>query len=149
MRQFGEVVAVHGDMAKVKVVQHSACSGCHQKCGMAHEMKEISVDARNLIAAEVGDKVLLELHHRQVLNAALMVYILPLLFLFIGVGIGTYYLDTELQALVVGLLGLGGSFLALKYVVEPRLRRGQRFSLAIVSFSDKLVCKESRNTHGR
>lgn len=116
---------------------------------MAHEKKEISVDAINSISAAAGDKVVLELHHRHVLNAALLVYMVPLLCLFVGIGLGTYYLDTELQALLVGLLFLGGSFVALKYLVEPRLQSGQKYSLAIVGFSDKTECKESRITHGR
>lgn len=142
MRQFGEVIRLEGNKAQVKVVQHSACANCHQKCGLAHEMKDIFVEATNTIEAKPGDKVTLELHHSDVLYAAIIVYVVPLVFLFAGVALGGAYFTSELYALGLGLLGLVGSFVALKYGLEPRLKHGKRFHLAIVGYSDDLKCEE-------
>lgn len=142
MRQFGEIIELRGEMARVKVVQHSACAGCHHKCGLAHEMKDIYVEARNTIHATTGDRVTLELHHSQVLMAAVLMYVVPLLFLFAGVLIGSNYFGSETYGLALGIVSLGGSFALIKYGLEPRLKRSQHFDLTIVGYSDDLHCNE-------
>jgi len=142
LRQFGEVMELQGEMAKVKVVQHSACASCHHKCGLAHEVKDIYVDAKNSIQAKPGDRVTLELHHAHVLTAALLVYIVPLIVLFGGVLLGSSYLGQDIYGLGLGLAGLIVSYAGIKYGLEPRLQRGKRFELAIIGFSDDLKCEE-------
>ncbi|MBS3949289.1 MAG: SoxR reducing system RseC family protein [Peptococcaceae bacterium] len=142
MRQFGEIVELRGDIAQVRVVQHSACANCHQKCGLAHEMKDIYVEAKNIIHAKPGEKVTLELQDTDVLTAAFLVYVAPLIFLFTGAIYGSQALGSEIYGLWLGLFGLGGSFVAIKYGLEPMLKRGRRFHLAIVGYSDNLKCNQ-------
>ena len=142
MRQFGQIVELRGDQAQVKVVQHSACANCHQKCGLAHEMKDIYVEAKNIIHAKPGDNVTLELQDTDVLTAAFLVYVVPLVFLFAGAIYGSQTLGSETYGLLFGLLGLGGSFVVIKYWLEPILKRGRRFHLAIVGYSDELKCEQ-------
>ncbi len=144
LRQVGEVTAVHGNTATVKVQQHPACAACRQKCAIAHEAKEVSVVAENYAQAEVGDCVNIELSDTKVLKAAFLMYIVPVLMLFAGVGIGMWVGLGETKALFLGLLGLMGSFLALKFVVDPYIRRQTGYNLAIVSIAKQYDYKESR-----
>ncbi|MBT9175921.1 MAG: hypothetical protein DDT20_00223 [Firmicutes bacterium] len=132
MRQVGEVMAVYGSTATVKVRKHSACAECRHKCVMGHETKEVAVTADNRAQAEVGDTVSLELSDRQVLQAAFLIYIVPVLFLFAGVGLSMWFGLTETQALLFGLLGLVSAFVLLKFVVDPYIRRQAGYRLIIV-----------------
>lgn len=143
LRQVGEVTAVHGNTATVKVKKHSACAECRQKCAMAHEAREVAVMADNRAEAEVGDSVVLELSDRQVLKAAFLIYIVPVLFLFIGVGLGTALGQTETHALLMGLVGLVSSFLLLKFVVDPYIRRQAGYHLVVICAGKPVDNKES------
>jgi len=143
LRQVGEVTAVHGNTATVKVKKHSACAECRHKCAMAHEAKEVAVTADNRAEARVGDSVVLELSDREVLKAAFLIYIVPVLFLFIGVGLGTVLGLTETHALLMGLAGLVSSFLLLKFVVDPYIRRQAGYHLVIICAATPVLDKES------
>lgn len=138
------MTAVHGGTATVRVKKHSACAECRQKCAMAHETKEVAVMADNRAEAEVGDSVVLELSDRQVLKAAFLIYIVPVMFLFGGVGLSTLLGLTETNALLMGLLGLVSSFLLLKFVVDPYIRRQAGYELVIVCTAKPVDDKESR-----
>jgi len=110
---------------------------------MAHETKEVAVTADNRAEAAVGDSVVLELSDQQVLKAAFLIYIVPVLFLFLGVGLGTALELTETQALMMGLLGLVSSFLLLKFVVDPYIRRQAGYHLAVICVEKAFDNKES------
>jgi len=105
---------------------------------MAHETKDVAVTADNRAEATVGDNVVLELSDQQVLKAAFLIYIVPVLFLFIGVGLGTALGLTETHALLMGLVGLASSFLLLKFVVDPYIRRQAGYHLVVIC-ADKPV----------
>jgi sigma-E factor negative regulatory protein RseC len=110
---------------------------------MAHEAKEVAVTADNRAEARVGDSVVLELSDREVLKAAFLIYIVPVLFLFIGVSLGTVLGLTETHALLMGLAGLVSSFLLLKFVVDPYIRRQAGYHLVIICAATPVQDKES------
>jgi len=143
LRQVGEVVAVHGNKATVKVKRYAACAECRHKCAMAHEVKAVAVTADNRAAASVGDYVFLELSDREVLKAALLIYIVPVMFLFTGVGLGTALGLTETRALLMGLVGLVSSFLLLKLVVDPYVRRQVGYHPVVICTTTPVSDKES------
>lgn len=71
-------------MAEVAVVRASACgsscSGC-ESCMFANEVKAA---ARNLVGARPGQKVVIESRTSVIVNAALLVYVMPLIFFVAG-----------------------------------------------------------------
>ncbi len=70
--------------AQVLRVRQSACSGdCHQCSGCGAAQQKMLVKANNPIGAQPGDRVVIQAESKQVLKAAVMLYILPVL-LFIG-----------------------------------------------------------------
>jgi len=142
MRQTAVVTALKESMAEVLVLQHGACGSCRQKCGMANEQKEVRLRVLNESAAQVGDRVVIDLPDAQVLQAAALVYLWPLVFLFLGVALGRQFFESESYALLLGLLGLLVAIASIKFVVEPRIKKSRKYVPTIIGFADNDDCKE-------
>ena len=78
-------------MAEVEVTRRSACGHDCAKCGGCGglETQTLYVTAFNGVAAQVGDRVLLEGETGRVLGIAVLVYLLPVVLFFIGYGAGS------------------------------------------------------------
>jgi sigma-E factor negative regulatory protein RseC len=80
----GLVIEVIDDLAKIKVGRHSDC----KNCGACPGSDSVVVSAKNKIGAKPGQRVLIEIKETNVLSSAFIVFILPLIALFIGVILG-------------------------------------------------------------
>lgn len=76
----GVVIQVIGDIAKVKANRHGDC----KNCGACPGDKAMVVDAMNSLNAKPGQRVAFEVKEVNMLKAAFVVYILPLVATFIG-----------------------------------------------------------------
>lgn len=121
MEQQGYIVdIVDNKTAKLKMQRHSACASCG-KCATTSEKKDIIVEVDNTIGAQVGDRVKVNMETVNVLKAAAIVYMLPLLFLLVGT-ITTYFIlgsisyngNVELFSGMIGLILMLLAFLILK-----------------------------------
>ncbi len=121
MEQQGYIIEIiDKKTAKLKMQRHSACASCG-KCTTTSEKKDIVAEVDNSIGAKVGDRVSVNMESMNVLKAAAIVYILPLIGLLIGT-IATYYTlqvfgnvnSVEMISGIVGLLLMLISFLILK-----------------------------------
>lgn len=121
MEQQGYIVEIlDKQTAKLKMQKHSACASCG-KCSTTSEKKDIIVEVDNVIGAKLGDKVKVNMESVNVLKAALIVYIIPLIALLLST-IATYFILTiikinsniEIISGIVGLFFLFISFLILK-----------------------------------
>ena len=121
MEQQGYIIeVVDRKTAKLKMQRHSACASCG-KCATTSEKKDIIVEVDNTIGAQVGDKVKVNMETVNVLKAAAIVYIVPLVALLVGT-IGTYFvldllkINTNIETIsgAVGLVSMLISFLILK-----------------------------------
>ena len=84
MNQRGYIVAIIDDKtAKIKMQKHSACASCG-KCASSTDKKDIIVEADNKIGAKIGDYVEVNMDSVNVIKAASIVYIIPLLALLGG-----------------------------------------------------------------
>lgn len=84
IRHIGTVSQVDGNVLHVKMLQSSACAGCHaSKLCQSSETKEKEVDVMTGDAAsyEVGQKVLLIGSVHQGLKATVWAYMLPIVLL--------------------------------------------------------------------
>lgn len=77
-----EVIA--GNLAKVKTSRHNDC----ENCGACPGNSAIVLEARNDIGAKPGQRVAVEVREINMLKAAFIVYILPLINTFIGAVVG-------------------------------------------------------------
>lgn len=117
----GLVIEVNDNVAKIKAGRHSDC----KNCGACPGDNNIIITATNNIGAKPGQRVLFEIKEDKVLKATFIVFILPLVFAFIGVLIGG---------------GVGQHFNSDSYIFE--IAGGVitfLLSLAFVKFYDKAV----------
>ena len=70
--------------AEVLVRRETACGGSCGSCESCIYQSELKVIARNLIDAKPGQKVTIASKSSMVFSAALLVYILPLVFFILG-----------------------------------------------------------------
>ena len=83
-QQEGVVLEVNGIMAKVKTSRHNDC----ENCGACPGNSALVLEARNMLDAKPGDRVVIEVREVNMLKAAFIVYMLPLVAIFIGAVIG-------------------------------------------------------------
>lgn len=85
-RQEGIVVSVAGALAKVKTSRHNNCDSC----GACPGNSAIVLEAQNPLHAQTGQKVELEIRDANMLQAAFIVFILPLIAACVGAWAGRY-----------------------------------------------------------
>ena len=143
MEHYGQVVKLTDkETALVKVRQHHACAGCGA-CGRVFgdpEQRDIfMVEVNNPIGAQKGQLVRLEIGEREMLFAAFLLYLVPLVGLltglFAGRGLAVSY-DLHGNPDLWGL-GLGMALMSLVFVIlraqERKLAEGKRFKVVITS----------------
>jgi sigma-E factor negative regulatory protein RseC len=89
-------------MAKVKTSRHNDC----ENCGACPGNSALILDARNDLGAKPGQRVAIEVREVNMLKAAFIVYILPLIAIFIGVVAGgTFAENSGYQPLWFQIIG--------------------------------------------
>jgi sigma-E factor negative regulatory protein RseC len=86
-QQEGIVIEVNGRAAKVKTSRHNDC----ENCGACPGNSAIVLDAYNPVGAKPGQRVAVEVQEVNMLKAAFIVYILPLVAAGIGAVAGLYF----------------------------------------------------------
>lgn len=107
--------------AEVAVRRLSACGGSCASCESCALERELKVLAVNSAGAQPGQRVLLESCSRTVLGAALLVYLLPLVFFVGGYGLAALSGAKEGACIAASFaaLALGGA--ALVFLHRKRL----------------------------
>lgn len=109
MNQKGYVVEIVNDQTvKIKMQKHSACASCG-KCASSKDQKDIIVEADNKIGAKIGDYVEVNMDSINVIKAAAIAYLIPLISL-LGGTIISYSILSNLNLnlnleLISGLIG--------------------------------------------
>jgi len=86
----GIVIKLEGDTASVRATKTEACEGCsaQSSCHAMGGGKEMEINAINDVAAQVGDRVLLSFDTPSLLKATFLLYIVPVIALILGAGVG-------------------------------------------------------------
>lgn len=95
--EFGIVVEINGEMAKVKATRHGDC----ENCGSCPGDNAITLDVKNPLSAKLGQKVAFEIPQTNMLQAAFVVYVLPLIAAAAGVIVGSLIANQFGQPLVL------------------------------------------------
>lgn len=110
MLQKAIVTAVHEDGTAEVVVERAAlCGGDCSKCEACMYENTIKTRAKNTAGAHPGQQVVVETDTGNVFRAMVAIYLLPLVFFFVGYGIGApsgFPEDTDILFSFV-LLGIG------------------------------------------
>ena len=81
----GIIIEIPKDnFAKIKVGRHNEC----KNCGACPGDNSVVIDAKNSIGAKIGQRVAFEMKDTNMLVAAFVVYILPLIAVVVGVIVG-------------------------------------------------------------
>jgi len=126
LTQSAIVSRILGDgYAQVDVERISACGKSCASCGGGcAEKKIISVRARNAAMARPGDRVVIESTTGGVLGAALLVYMVPILFFFLAYVITALNRLPEVPAILISLaafmLGAACVFAFNKYIRKDK-----------------------------
>ena len=102
----GNITKIDNNTITVKVLQLSACAHCEGKkfCTLAESKeKEVKISVSNPADYSIGEEVEILVQKKQMFTAVLWAYVLPLILLFAGVGVGT---ALEMQEVHTALLGL-------------------------------------------
>ena len=87
MKEIGKVIEDKGNNVLIRVERNSACDKCDKNCDLAdnHDQDEllVEIDKKNYELKE-GQRVFLEMAEKNVVFSALIVYLLPLLFMIGG-----------------------------------------------------------------
>lgn len=84
MNQRGYVIEIVDSItAKIKMQKHSACASCG-KCASSTDKKDIIVEVDNTLGAKVGDYVEVNMDSVNVIKAASIIYVIPLIALLGG-----------------------------------------------------------------
>ncbi|MBR2956582.1 MAG: SoxR reducing system RseC family protein [Clostridia bacterium] len=121
MVERGVVTKVKGKRATVSFDRRSACDSCHM-CAVTKDGMKVEIVVENTLGANVGDFVTVEMGEKFVLTAATIVYVLPLVLVGAGIGIGTLISELAQIIMAVGglVVGFAIAFLLDRFVIRKR-----------------------------
>ena len=108
----------------VTCVKTSACKGCvsEKMCSLGRDDGKRLVEVHNSLHAEPGNRVKIATTNRAFYKSSFVFYILPLILLFIGAGLGQWLgnnvldgVDPNVSAFFLGVLFLAGTFGGIRY----------------------------------
>ncbi|MDK2867172.1 MAG: sigma-E factor negative regulatory protein RseC [Clostridiales bacterium] len=142
MDRTGVIVSVDKEFSKIKLLRHTACGSCGA-CHLGDEQKDVMLVAKNDVHAEVGDMVEVSMGTSGVLSAAFIMYMIPLMSLFVGLvaGIGIlngmhYSGNVEMAAAVIGLLFMAGAFLIIR-LNDKRFLKSDKYTAHVAAIIQK------------
>ncbi|MBT0720236.1 SoxR-reducing system protein RseC [Tatumella sp. TA1] len=123
MREWATVVAWDNGIATLHTEAKTTCNSCSARKGCGSQMlnklgpkdahvMQISSDK----PLQPGQRIELGIKESSLLSSALMVYITPLVGLFIGAGLMQYWFNADLASAGGALLGGVGGFFVAKYL---------------------------------
>lgn len=115
----GLVVGLNGNMAQIHFLRGKQCANCGA-CLTAGD-NEMEIALPNSLGAKVGDRVVVDLSPKRVVQASLLAYAVPLAFLIAGVFLGG--LVSDLFGLILGIVACGLAYGILRLVDRRNQKR--------------------------
>ncbi|OWZ83148.1 SoxR reducing system RseC family protein [Natranaerobius trueperi] len=131
----GRVMKISDDEILVLIQNHSTCSKCGA-CSDGKKSNENTIWAKDNKNAEVGDFVEIEIPEKNLLKVSILLYLVPIIFLLIGIIIGQKFaeinnLSENSVGLISGVFFMGLSYLGINIIdrrigesdqVKPKIR---------------------------
>ncbi len=135
MKGTGVVVSLEGDKARVKVTSGDVCQGCAQRehC-IGEKPHDSEIIVINDFGARISDYIIFEANTGKVILSAVLVWILPILFMIVGYIISASFF-TGFWPIGVSFLFLAGSFLFLK-LINTAVSGGKTFYPRVTKILD-------------
>ena len=145
MEEIGRVFeySEHGNIVRVEIEAKGACHNCGSRnvC-LPFGDRRMVTEAINEKGARLGDLVRLEMEPKSTLGAAFLLYVFPVVALFLGYALGASVGEKETYGILTGIAALAMSFLLLK-ALNPILAKGRRFKPVVVEILQKGTAEKS------
>ncbi|NLI55914.1 SoxR reducing system RseC family protein [bacterium] len=91
MKEIGKILENKNSLSVVEVGREY-CDSCisKEKC-LFHKERDKIIEAENIIDAKPGDLVLVEVPSKNYIISTFIIYIVPIIFMFIGAILGEFY----------------------------------------------------------
>lgn len=151
MLEAGYVTKIEGDILHLDFERSTMCD----KCG-ACELSEhgMHLEIKNTIQAKMGDYLIVSLPDRKILKASLLAYGIPLVFLLLGLYLGSHLpmllgnnWNTDLCAAACGILSCTLVYIILR-ILEPKRAQKGTFSPQILSIMTAEEVKQFKEKKG-
>lgn len=127
------VIDIDDQGTKVRMIRTSDCLSCkmdnEDACYHEKQYGTRILYADNNVEAVVGDMVTIEIESSKMIKYSFLIYLLPIIFLFVGIGIGSWVSSMNPQlgkadnvAAIIGFLTMGLSMFILFFF----LKRGDK-----------------------
>jgi positive regulator of sigma E activity len=136
MEEIGKVIKINKNKATVLISFPDSCDSCEFSnfCRIDKNGREIV--CRNDIGADVGDIVSLDTKGKNVVLALGLNFVLPLIFLILGVFIGKQTLQTDLAGFSLGI-GFMFLYFLVFLIVDKRLLKNGSILPEIISIKKR------------
>ncbi|MCI0514325.1 SoxR reducing system RseC family protein [candidate division KSB1 bacterium] len=138
MRHCGKIIELNGVVARVQLVKSIHCAGC-TACDMFSSEDRRELNARNLIQAQIGDLVEIEVPPGRVIQSSLLIFLMPVIGILVGYWIGakiaSFWQLTAESGGILGALGFLVLTFGLLYVYDKRYLKQHAAMAQIVSQS--------------
>ncbi|SET05563.1 positive regulator of sigma(E), RseC/MucC [Natronincola peptidivorans] len=137
MEKIGLVTSVKENVATVEIRRASACGENCASCKGGCAPTNHYITAKNSVDASVGQYVKLEMENKSVLRAAFLVYIVPLIGMILGIGLGIataeylgYTASKEIIGAAVGFLFLIIFYFIISFI-DKKIKRDKKMEVVI------------------
>lgn len=137
MLQTGIVKKISKNAAEIEITRSSACGDSCASCGLCPG-RTASVEASNGVGAKIGDTVIIDMADKNVIGAAFLVYIVPVIILIIGYFAGEAIFNSETSGIITGFLLMALTFTAIIFTDK---KRKSKYTPRIV----KIACEGKGN----
>jgi sigma-E factor negative regulatory protein RseC len=146
MEEIGRVLDVGEDstLVRVEIEGKGTCHSCVSRhmCVPLGGDRRMMTEAINERGARRGDMVRIEMSPKSTVGAAFLLYVLPVIALFLGYALGYLALGDEKYGIASGLVLLALGFVLLK-VLNPFFSKGKRFKPIVVEIIQRGNSTES------
>lgn len=125
-------------MAEVAVTRATACGGSCSSCEGCMYEREMKAVAQNRVGAKPGQKVVIESRTSVIFNAALLVYVMPLVFFIAGYAASAALGASEGVCIAVSFAAL--VFSGVLLVVTQRKKKADSIDFNIIQ-----ICEDEQN----
>ena len=130
MKEQGEVIALQDDVVTLKVIKKPECGGC-KACFFGKGENSSTIKAKNTIEAKVGDQIYFVVQKDNSLKASLIVYILPILFMGLGVLLAALLFQKEVYIVISAVVGLAIGF-GILFFIDKFIAKRKNFQIELV-----------------
>ncbi len=144
MRENGTITQIEESRVWVSVKPGKDCEGCNI-CTVFASKNDYKIPARGIPGLSVGDKVEIEVRPQKVVSSAFLLFIMPILSMFLGYFLGSeffyrYFPETEqeITGIITGLIFFG-LWMVLLYFYDRKTKSPDKYDVSVISVVESSI----------